>query len=87
MFAPSNRKYHPYDHGGPLAYCFYGMLIRPHHANYLNRLVMQISGGPTMGDRLQSEAFDTASKHSADVLDGTALDAFWPTHRPLISAR
>lgn len=78
-FATSPKHYMPYDHGGPIGYCFYGLVINPSDDQHHGQAVMQISGGPFMGmGRVTGAAF------SSDVVDGTALDAFWPSRRPIL---
>lgn len=83
IFANSNRGWFPYDHGGPIAYCFYALTIRPEDDINKNRLFMQIAGGPTMGDFLS----DLATADSPNMPDGTAIDAFWPSKRPLLKQK
>jgi hypothetical protein len=72
VFAPSNRKWSPYDHGGPLAHIFYGLHINPNSDEYAGRITMQISGGPTSGT------------YDLNKVDGTAIDSFWPSGRPIL---
>jgi hypothetical protein len=78
-FAPSPKRWLRYDHGGPLAYCFYGLAINPSANTYKGQVTMQVSGGPTMGEGSASGAL-----YSSDIVDGTAIDAFWPSKRPLL---
>jgi hypothetical protein len=79
LFPQSNKHYHHYDHGGPIAYVFNGLLINPDADVYKNRVVLQISGGPT-GSQYQ----DSVTHNMNDDLNGTAIDAFWPKGRPLL---
>lgn len=79
IFAPSNKRWAPFDHGGPVAYVFNTMLINPTDDDYSGRIVMQIAGGPTMGT-----SSGNSTQYTADAVDGTAIDAFWPTGRPLM---
>jgi hypothetical protein len=81
VFDRSNRKYYQMDIGGPIAYVFFGALIRPESDGYRNQLVLQLSGGPTGG------IVTTNNVYSADDLDGTAIDAFWPSGRPLMKSK
>jgi hypothetical protein len=80
-FATSPKRWHLYDHGGPIGYCFYGLVINPTADAYHGRAVMQISGGPFMGF-----GGTTGAYFSSAIVDGTAIDAFWPSKRPLIKA-
>jgi hypothetical protein len=82
IFASSNRMYDSFDHGGPIAYVFYSVVINPTDDDLHGRAVMQISGGPTGPSR--ASAFTTT--YTPDDLDGTAIDAFWPLYRPLIKS-
>ncbi len=79
LFNQSTQTYIQYDIGGPLAYVFFGALMRPTDFKYKNRMVMQISGGPTGG----IDTKDNNTHYSPEDLDGTAIDAFWPIGRPL----
>lgn len=84
IFDDSPRRWYVTDHGGQMAYVFYGLMINPQSDNYTGRVVMQISGGPTSAVDIpvgQSISFPEAG---TEQLDGTALDAFWPTHRPIL---
>lgn len=78
-FATSPKRWMVYDHGGPIGYCFYGLIINPTDDDHHGQAVMQISGGPFMGAGGTSSAYFTS-----DVVDGTALDAFWPSRRPIL---
>jgi len=79
LFADNNQAYYKYDHGGPLAYVCFGLLVQPTADTYKNQLVLQISGGPTGGTGV--------STYTQDDLDGTAIDAFWPSRRPLMKSK
>ena len=69
-----------------MAYVFYGLMVNPESDAYKGRAVLQISGGPT-------NATDTTFTQSSfpesgtEQLDGTALDAYWPTHRPVLKSK
>jgi hypothetical protein len=87
IFDESSRKWVIVDHGGKMAYVFYGIVINPESDEYQGRAVLQISGGPTNAvDTLfaQSSSWPEAG---AEQLDGTAIDAFWPTHRPVLKKK
>jgi hypothetical protein len=79
IFADSNRRFYPSDKGGPLAYSFYGVLINPADNDFRGRAVLQISGGPPMAWFNESDV--------SDKTVATALDAFWPTHRPVLKKK
>jgi hypothetical protein len=79
VFASTNKRWLLYDHGGPVAYVFYSLLINPSADDYHGQGVVQVSGGPTMGVGVSGATF------SPDVPDGTAIDSFWPIRRVLIS--
>jgi hypothetical protein len=81
LFASSNKHYYDVDHGGPIAYVFFGAIINPENDDYKNRAVLQISGGP-VGLKAESSPV-----HADNDLDGTAIDAFWPIGRPLLPTR
>lgn len=83
LFDQSNVTYIPYDIGGPIAYVCYGTLMRPESPEHKNKMVMQITGGPTGG----LYADTSFSPYSPEDLDGTALDAFWPIGRPIFKAK
>ena len=72
------------DHGGPIGYSFYGITINPDDDDYKGQAVMQISGGP-IGPAPASLV--TARTNSAAQVDGTAIDAFWLSRRPLLRAK
>jgi len=80
MFSGSNQVYYSNDHGGPIAYVGYGLMIRPSSDTYKNQLVMQVAGGPTGGQGIPAT-------YTQDDLDGTAIDAFWPSRRPLLKSK
>jgi hypothetical protein len=81
-FASSVRANATYDHGGPVGYSFYGVIINPVADDYKGQAIMQIAGGPT-GPR--AFAFTTTKPMlNSEELDGTAIDAFFPTHRPIL---
>jgi hypothetical protein len=82
VFSEGNRRWVTYDHGGPLAYMFYGMVINPSSDDYYGRAVLQIAGGPTMGEGNLS-----GSSFTPDGMDGTAIDAFWPLRRVVLPHR
>jgi hypothetical protein len=88
-FAGTHRRYDPYDHGGAIAYCGFGLHMIPTDAQYAGRVVMQISGGPLGQVRYPgvyeySENIETPDETN---VDGTALDAFWPTGRPVLKKK
>lgn len=83
VFASTNKFFTTFDHGGPVAYVFMGLMINPADDDFRSRAVIQIAGGPTGGD---ISAQQTGSYQSTD-LHGTAIDAFWPLYRPLIKSR
>ncbi|KKN22037.1 hypothetical protein LCGC14_0919380, partial [marine sediment metagenome] len=83
-FAPSVRFNAKHDHGGPVAYSLYGTIINPSNEDYRGQAIMQISGGPT-GPRNYASA--VAPLNNSDQLDGTALDAFFPSKRPLLRTK
>ena len=78
-FATSPRVWDKYDHGGPIAYAFYGLMINPSSDDFHGQIMMQITGGPTMGT-----GSVTGAAYTPDATDGTAVDAFFPSMRPLI---
>jgi len=79
-FAETSKMYHRYDHGGPIAYSFFSAAIRPESEQYKNRLVLQMVGGP-LGQTGQFNDIDPSNT------DGTAIDAFWPTGRPVLKSK
>jgi len=81
LFSDSGRVYYSSDHGGPMAYVCFGLLVNPTADTYKNQLVIQMSGGPTGGVGAASGAY------TQDDLDGTAIDAFWPKGRPLLKSK
>jgi hypothetical protein len=88
-FARSHRCYDFADHGGAMAYCCFGLHIYPDATAYSGRCVMQISGGPLGHTRSPSAAEydETIFSYDETTVDGTALDAFWPTGRPVLKKR
>ena len=96
LFVEDNRLFHYGDHGGPLAYVFYGTGINPQNGDYRNRLILQITGGPN-GMQVQKPKWDApwymnataveVTSHAPQDLSGSALDAFYPIGRPLLSKR
>ena len=61
----------------------------PSDGQYNGRVVMQISGGPLGQVRRRStfeydESIETPDETN---MDGTALDAFWPTGRPILKKK
>jgi len=90
IFSSSNRQWVLRDHGGPLAYVFYGSMISPSSDTYKGRAVMQISGGPTLSEDANSGIDDGISGQknlSPDKLAATAIDAFWPSRRPVLKKK
>jgi hypothetical protein len=79
IFDQSPRTYLAYDIGGPIAYVFFGALMRPSSVDHRNKMVMQISGGPTGS----IDASNNLASYTPEDLDGNAIDAFWPIGRPL----
>jgi hypothetical protein len=77
LFATSNRRWITYDHGGQAAYVGLGMLINPSSDQYQGRLVLQFSGGPVGKPSIEGT--------NTQIPEGTALDAFWPTGRPILT--
>ena len=88
-FARSHRVYDVYDHGGAIAYCGFGLHMNPTDDQYSGRVVMQISGGPLGQVRQASlvEYGEIIQTPDETNTDGTALDAFWPTGRPILKKR
>jgi hypothetical protein len=88
-FAKTHRRYDTYDHGGAIAYCGFGLHMIPSSNQYAGRVVMQISGGPLGQVRWPStyEYNESAETPDETNTDGTALDAFWPTGRPVLKKR
>lgn len=89
IFEENYAMFYPRDRGGPLAYCFYGMVINPKSNAYKNQAVLQIAGGPTGGPALNSP---TTTVHDYSVFDqndlhGTAIDAFWLKGRPIVKSQ
>jgi hypothetical protein len=93
LFASSPRRNLRYAFGGPLAYVFYGMTISPSSDQYKNRAVMQITGGPLMGEMNDSSNFSFSHKitktreDNPNKVNGTALDAYWPKYRPILKSK
>lgn len=87
IFQNSNRVCCRYDHGGPVAYVCMGLLINPSSTAYRNNLVLQVAGGPTGRSIAGTSGSVANNAYSSEELDGTALDAFWPKNRPLLSKR
>jgi hypothetical protein len=58
-------------------------MINPSDDDFHSRAVIQIAGGPTGGNLLSQQ---NVTYQSTD-LHGTAIDAFWPLHRPVIKSR
>ena len=88
LFEEGNRIWTQYDHGGPIAYVFMGMFVNPVSDEFKNRLVLQISGGPTGKTSYPSSNAGNPSPtyyYSSESVEATALDAFWPRGRPLLS--
>jgi len=83
MFAQTNQIHQTRDIGGPIAYVFYGTLMRPRADAHKNQAVLQISGGPTGGIDAGTKWEDGDGTYSPEDLHGTAIDAFWPVGRPL----
>jgi len=77
-FATTAKRWAGYDHGGPLAWCGYGLIVNPEDDEYKGQAVLQVSGGPTLG---------TSSNNSSDQVEGTAIDSFWPSKRPLLRSK
>lgn len=77
-FASTAKRWAPNDHGGPLAWCGYGLMINPTSDAFKGQLFIQVSGGPTLG---------TSNNNSSDQVEGTAIDAFVPSKRPLLKTR
>lgn len=77
MFATSNRRWIKYDHGGQAAYVGLGMMINPSSNQYQGRLVLQFSGGPVGKQSINGT--------NTEIPEGTALDAFWPSGRPILT--
>lgn len=87
LFENSNRRWYQADHGGQMAYVFYGLMINPESNSHHGRVTMQISGGPTSAtdSLLGQEA--RFPEIGTEQVDGTALDAFHPTHRPILKSK
>jgi len=83
-FAETKKVNHPYDHGGPTAYSCFGLGIRPSSNAHKNRLVLQITGGPI---GLYDKRPNSLGNMDPSDLDGTAIDAFWPTGRPILKPK
>jgi hypothetical protein len=77
LFATSNRRWLKYDHGGQAAYVGFGAVINPASDQYQGRCIMQWSGGPV-------GAQDVAGTNLGSP-EGTALDAFHMTGRPILT--
>jgi hypothetical protein len=86
LFSDNNKAYFVGDHGGPLAYVFRGAIINPTADQYHGRAVLQLCGGPTGGPSV-NESSALFPRFNPNDLDGTAIDAFWPTGRPLLKSR
>jgi len=89
LFDDSNRLWMQYDHGGPIAYVFMGLFVNPVADDYKNRLMLQISGGPTGTPAFPGNSSNNAKpayNYSSETVEATALDAFWPKGRPLLSS-
>ena len=93
LFASSPRRNLRHAFGGPLAYTFYGLMISPSSDQYKNRAVMQITGGPVMGNMNDAINYSFTNKltetadNNPNRVNGTALDAFWPKHRPILKSK
>jgi hypothetical protein len=91
LFASSPRRNLPQAFGGPLAYAFYGMMISPSADQYKNRAIMQITGGPVLGFMNDvtnfSIDYDVTKPDNPNRVNGTALDAFWPSMRPILKSK
>lgn len=87
IFDESSKKWVILDHGGKMAYVFYGIMINPESDSYQGRAVMQISGGPTSAVESPFLQATTYPEAGSEQVDGTALDAFWPTHRPVLKKK
>jgi hypothetical protein len=85
LFGENNRSYTSYSHGGPIAYVYVGMFVNPASVEHHNQLVLQISGGPTGPNR--SVYTVREASNSIYGIDGTAIDAFWPTGRPVMPSK
>lgn len=86
LFGENNRTFMEFSHGGPIAYVYSGMFVNPSSDEHLNQLVLQISGGPVSFSR-SIHAPRQQGDHSVYDVDGTAIDAFWPTGRPLVASK
>ena len=89
LFDDSNRLWMQYDHGGPIAYVFMGLFVNPEADAYKNRLMLQFSGGPTGTPAFPGLWTNTAKggyTYNSETIEATALDAFWPKGRPLLSS-
>jgi hypothetical protein len=87
LFNDHVRNYYHHDRGGSMAYVFKGTMLRPSSSTYNNRVVLQISGGPNGGAMLNDTTSYAANLFNPDDLLATAIDAFWPTGRPLLKAK
>ncbi|MCP3685842.1 MAG: hypothetical protein GY861_24600, partial [bacterium] len=83
-FTETNLQYYSNDHGGQIAYSCFAAGVDPASQENKHQLVMQITGGP-MGRRMN--IFTSAVGIDPEDLDGTAIDAFWPTGRPVLKSR
>jgi hypothetical protein len=90
LFATDNKQDTAYDHGGQLAYVFYGTALVPTSTDHANKLVLQISGGPTGTSGvgyLSTTIFNSAVAQRSTDLAGTAIDAFWLPGRPVMPSK
>ena len=87
VFSSSNRRNYPVDKGGPLAYVFYGALVNPSSDAYSGRAVLQISGGTTRVEESFIALGGSSLSLESEGLDSTAIDAFWPSHRPVLKKK
>jgi hypothetical protein len=55
--------------------------MRPLSDEYKNHVVLQVTGGPTGGTS------ENQNLYTPDDLHGTAIDAFWPSRRPLLKSK
>ncbi len=83
-FAHSVRDNTKYDHGGPIGYSCYGVIIAPADDDYAGQAVLQISGGPTGPRAYLGSSIPVAISGQPD---GTAIDSFWPSKRPLLRSK
>ena len=87
LFENSNRRWYQADHGGQMAYVFYGLMINPESNSHHGRVTMQISGGPTSATDSLLAQESRFPEVGTEQVDGTALDAFWPSKRPVLKSK